>query len=201
MSKIYEKKDNGNIKVYQVGLSPNLDFSLVLIYEMFDKGHSMIGQYLFYQKKQLTFNVTHSQYVFKVFEGFANKYLSKNYEDELFSVREQRVDNHDIISLKCEFLEENEYLNHIVVSSILNMWKRVMHTNLYNFLVYHNDPVLASQKKRIFFEIKEGYDSTLHHDPGFYAFNETIHVSYTEKYTVIDFLDDYTTPEKSNNYF
>jgi len=198
MNRIYDKRTFNDVKVYQVYLSSDLEFRLILIYEISDRSYYLIGHYLIYGNQQLTFNLAHSQYLYSILDGFAKGYLYKAHSDELFSVKSRKVDGVDVSSLRCEFLEENTYLDHITVSGMVRIWQRVLHTSPYNFLEYHNDSILEAEKRELTYEAVENRESVIKDIPGFLIKNYKIHIVYTEKLTIIDFLNDDDVEEVEN---
>jgi len=195
MNRIYNKGTWSEVKVYQVYLSSDLGFRLILLYEVSDRSYYLVGYYLFYRKQQLTFNLAHSQYLYSILDGFAKGYLSRAHSDELFSVKSRKVDGTDVSSLRCEFLENNIYLDHIIVSGMVRIWQKVLHTSPYNFLAYHNDSILEAKKKVLAYEVVENRELVTKDIPGFLINNYKIHIVYTEKLTLIDFLDEDDTEE------
>jgi len=189
MNRIYEKGQSNEVKVYQIYLSSDLEFNLIMLYEVSDSSYYLVGYYLFHRNQQLTFNLAHSQYLYSILDGFAKGYLSKVHSDELFSVRSRKVDGIDISSLRCEFLENNIYIDHIIVSGMASIWQKVLHTSPYHFLAYHNDPILEAKKRRLSYEIMENREMVIKEIPGFLINNYKIHIVYTEKLTIVDFLD------------
>jgi len=190
MNHMYKDSVSNEIKVYKVHLSGNLDFSLVLVYEVSNAKHYLIGQYLFYKNKQLTFNSAHTTLVQSIFDGFSKGYLSKVYSDELFEMKSRKINGVDVYSLQCMFVDEPVYLDHINASAIYSVWNKTLHSSGFNYVLFHGNPILESEKHTLSYEVFVNREREMQQVPGFYVANENIHISFQEKMTIIDFLEE-----------